>query len=154
MLFHFYGHPLSQTKIVEEVYGMPVNFPSQTGRVIAAQLNKKWKDDNRVLFRSRIKAAYDFQAGVANLNNRVLVKELNSGHPLIIGVGGHAVILTAVDYAEYPNGFIDVIRALVFDPWPGRGPRYLTRQEKMPVWPWGYTFAVTARIEELSSKKR
>ncbi len=147
MIFTYNGHPLAQEKIVSSVFGGYPNRPSGGGRLIAAQLNRPWIDDNNSEFSSTVKAVYDLQEGIIGFDNRVLVDELNSGHPMIIGVGGHTVVLTAVDYMQYPNGMINVVRAVVFDPWPGRGERLLTVQEMVPVYPTGFFFAVTARIK-------
>jgi hypothetical protein len=148
MLFDYYEHPVSQERIVKAVYGIPVNMPARAGVIIARQVNKDWIDDKEESFKSRITAAYDLTEGVFNLDNRVLVNELDSGNPIIIGVGPHAVVLVAVDYVIYPNGLIDVTRATVFDPWPGIGVRRLTPHEMRANYPYGYHFAVTIRIED------
>jgi hypothetical protein len=150
MLFHFYGHPIPQAKIVSSIYGIPVNMPAQAGIVIASRLNRKWQDETGDSFNSRLVAAYDYAAGVYKLDNPILVRELRNQHPIIIGVGPHAVVLIGVEYDQYPNGFINVTRATVFDPWPGVGIRYLNPQEIIAS-PQGYSFAATIRIEELSN---
>lgn len=151
MVFKYYGHPISQEKIVSSVFGLPVNMPAGAGVVIAQQLNRQWQDENGRNFRSHLVAAYDLMEGESSLNNRVLVKELREGHPIIIGVGSHAVVLTGVDYDTYPNGTINVTRAIVFDPWPGIGVRHLTQQEMIPNYPYGYSFAATVRIVDKKS---
>ena len=48
-------------------------------------------------------------------------QDLAENHPLIIGTGGHAVVLTAVTYVQDEWGHSDVTSAIVRDPWPGRG---------------------------------
>ncbi len=148
MLFGYYGHPISQSTIVSSTFGIPVNMPAGAGVIIAQQLNKEWIDKNGRWFRSVLTAAYDYTHAIYNLDNSVLISELNTGHPILIGVGSHAVILTAVDYTQYPNGVINVTKAIVFDPWPGIGVRYLTPTEMYPSYPYGYSFAATIRIQD------
>jgi hypothetical protein len=41
-----------------------------SGRMIAANLNRCWKDDNGRNFRSTLTAAHDAMAGVNAINNR------------------------------------------------------------------------------------
>jgi Papain-like cysteine protease AvrRpt2 len=124
MLFSYYGHPVAQEKIVRSLYGTTVNLPSGTGWNIASRLNRDWMDDNNKPFKSRLTAAYDFDAGVMTLDNAWIVNELDQDRPFIIGTKGHAVVATAVRYQ--PTQFEPVILAIgVFDPWPGRGARWL-----------------------------
>lgn len=51
---------------------------------------------------------------------------------MIYGVGNHAVVLTSVEYQTFP-GFVNITRAGVFDPLPGRGARGLSAAEMVPV---------------------
>jgi len=57
-------------------------------------------------------------------------------------VGGHAVILLKVYYHNSNN----IEKAEVFDPWPGRGYRYLLPAEMVPSAN-GFHFAVIASIQ-------
>lgn len=128
MVFRYYDHPVSQSRIVEAVYGRIINLPSGNGWNIASQLNRDWTDDNGDSFRARLTAAYDYQAGVFAVNNNWIVNQLDQGHPIIIGTAGHAVVGTAIQYYITPTGpFITSIG--VFDPWPGRGARSLSPTE-------------------------
>src|SRR5271165_451496 len=128
MVFDFYGHPVAQERIVSEVYGAPVNMPAGYGIVISQQLNRRWKDDNGDVFRSVLTGAYDHDAGVDTLTNPMLIEELDDDHPIVIGAGTHAMVLTAMQYQQTPYG-PNVTGCGVFDPWPGRGARNLTPQE-------------------------
>src|SRR4051794_26288549 len=42
MVFSYYGHPVSQSRIVSEAYGGIVNVPALTGSVMAQALNRSW----------------------------------------------------------------------------------------------------------------
>ena len=150
MIFSFYGHPVSQARIVTDVYGAPVNMPSGYGALMAALLNRTWKDDNGDRFRSRLTGAYDPAAGVRAVNNNMLVRELDQGHPVLIGTAGHAVVLAMMEYAKAFAGVGQVVRCGVFDPWPGRGARDLVPAEMLPVELGGaLEFIATARVEDL-----
>ncbi|MBV8190396.1 MAG: hypothetical protein JO339_24350, partial [Alphaproteobacteria bacterium] len=56
-------------------------------------------------------------------------RELADDQPLIIGTGGHAMVLTALTYFRDVYGNGQPLSAVVRDPWPGRGRRELSRQE-------------------------
>jgi hypothetical protein len=147
MLFRYYKHPVSQSRIVSEVYGAPVNLPAGAGFIVAQQLNRSWQDDLGGKFRSRLTAAFDADAGVVTLNNARIIDSLRRGRPLIVGAGGHAVVLTAVEYLDTAFG-IQIQRGGVFDPWPGVGPRGLSPAELVPV-PFGsLRFMAEARITD------
>lgn len=146
MIFSFYGHPVSQPRIVSEVYGLPVNMPAPYGGVIANQLNRTWTDDNGDRFRAHLTGVYDADADIDTLQNPILIAELDDDHPVVIGAGGHAMVLTSMQYARTPYG-PNIVRCGVFDPWPGRGARGLTPPEMVPVERGGaLRFAATVRI--------
>ncbi len=132
MVFGYYGRPVGQLRIVSEVYGGVVNMPAGAGIVIAQQLNRPWVDDRGQKFRSTVTAAYDFDAGVMNINNAWMVNELHENRPLVVGAGTHAVVMTAMDYFQTPIG-PNPQGVGVFDPWPGRGARALTPAEVVPM---------------------
>src|SRR5260370_20954326 len=73
MLFNYYKHPVSQSRIVADVYGGIVNMPAGAGFVMAGQLNRPWMDDNRRPFAARLTAAYDFDSRINAVNNNWLV---------------------------------------------------------------------------------
>jgi hypothetical protein len=146
MVFDYYGHRVSQERIVREVYGAPVDMPAGAGIVLAQQLNRAWKDDRGVAFNSRVTAAYDFDARVFNMNNAWLVNELDQGRPVVLGCNSHAVVMTAMTYAPTPAGPSPTAVG-VFDPWPGRGARGLSQQEMVPVYMGGgLRFAASVQV--------
>lgn len=144
MIFDYFGHPLAQEKIVQAQYGRIVNLPAGNGFTMARQLNRDWIDDNGEAFSARLTAAFDPAANVFAMNNLWIVNELDGERPFIIGTQGHAVVVTSITYNPTPQGPY-VIRVGVFDPWPGRGARYLTPNEMTPS-PNGLSFAATAVV--------
>jgi Papain-like cysteine protease AvrRpt2 len=147
MIFSFHGHPVSQERIVKEVYGAVVNMPSGYGALMAALLNRSWTDDNGDRFCSRLTGVYDASAGVGLVNNVMLVRELDQNRPVLVGAAGHAVVLAMMEYTKAFGGIGQVTRCGVFDPWPGRGARDLTRAEMAPLTMGGaLQFIATASI--------
>lgn len=150
MIFAFYGHTVSQDRIVSEVYGAPVNMPSGYGINMARQLNRKWKDDDGNCFRATLTGVYDAQAGVDTLTNADLIRELDNDHPILIGTGGHAMVLTAMQYIGNPSQ-PTITLCGAFDPWPGRGARNLTLAEVVPIGRGGaLAFLATARVKDIT----
>lgn len=145
MVFGCYGHPVGQERIVSEAYGAPYDMPAGSGFVIASALSRSWRDDNGSSFTSSLSAAFDAQAGVDTINAAVIVNALQNGDPLIVGAGGHAMVLTEVIYVPTPAG-PSIISAGVFDPWPGRGPRNLTPIEMTPPPLGSLTFIALANV--------
>jgi hypothetical protein len=132
MIFAYYGRPVSQERIVADVYGGIVNLPAGSGLVIASQLNRNWRDDYGRPFSSRVTAAYDFDARVIALDNATIVRELDRARPMVVGTVNHAVVATAVDYLSTPFG-PNITAVGVFDPFPGIGARALSPAEIVPM---------------------
>lgn len=112
-LFNYYGHPVSQARIVRQAYGGIVNMPASPNLILRA-LNRRWVDDNGVPF--------TVVADVYTVNNVTAANDLQSNHPLIIGTMGHAVLLTALSYYPTSDGPY-IIGGIVRDPWPTRASR-------------------------------
>lgn len=132
MVLSYYQHPVSQARIVADVYGAPENIPAFSGFTIARELNRCWMDDLGVPFQSTVTAAYDTQAGINAITNQQIIAELDRGHPLVIGARTHAMVLTAIEYYQTPLG-PNIVAAGVFDPWPGIGARGLEQDEMVPT---------------------
>jgi hypothetical protein len=149
MIFSYYGDPVAQARIVTDVYGAPENIPAMGGIVIAHELNRCWTDDAGGRFVSQVTGVYDAQAGVYGLTNAQAIAELDAGHPMVLGARTHAVVLTAMQYYETPQGPY-VVAAGVFDPWPGIGARGLQMDELTPASQGGsLLFAATIRVTPL-----
>jgi hypothetical protein len=128
MVFAHHGFQVAQERIVREAYGAAVDMPAVAGWVIAHQLNRPWVDDRGRRFAAQLDAAYDADAGHMGINNDIILSELTSGRPLVMGAGSHAMVLTGLDYFATPMG-LNITGGTVFDPWPGRGLRALHPSE-------------------------
>lgn len=133
MVFSYYGHPVSQARIVMETWGKIRNLPGQPADILR-NLNRPWTDD----------AGEDFtvSSGPGSTNPPTAAQDLANDMPLIIGTQGHAVVLTALTYSTRSYG-VDVDAATVRDPWPGRGRRVLSPSE----W-YGIMFAAQIRVND------
>jgi hypothetical protein len=150
MIFSYYGHPVSQERIVTEVYGSAVNMPAQAGVTMAQQLNRDWVDDFGQPFSAHLTGAYDAAAGVYQLTNSQIVSELDHDRPLLYGNQHHAMVLTAIQYYKTSAG-PEVVAIGVFDPWPGNGAHGLTTEEMTPADSGGaMMFVATATISDVA----
>jgi hypothetical protein len=130
-LFHYYGYDVPQARIVTATFGQLVNAPA-VGPQIAAATNRNWVDDRGRQFAARCEVLWDPGLHVAQPDAAAQsALELAQGHPLIIGAGGHAMVLTAMSFARDAQGNGQPTMAIVRDPWPGRGRRQLAPQEWM-----------------------
>ena len=133
MVFKFFGHVVSQERIVRETYGQLVCWPAFQYQIMAANLNKCWTDDSGRKFRANLTAAYDAQAGVNAMNNAIIVNELLQQRPILYANTHHAMVICAVDYRPSTVGpLIDAV--YVMDPWPP-SPRIhaLSQPEIVPI---------------------
>ncbi|HAS41410.1 MAG TPA: hypothetical protein DCS93_13075 [Microscillaceae bacterium] len=121
MVLRYYGVYVTQEQIVERTFGVKRNgqLPNLTAspEIITANLNK-WGVDNKGQ-KYRVKAVWGQNAPAPN----VLLKEMKANRPVIIGYegpqGGHAVVVTAVGYADTRRGPA-IEEIIVRDPWPSR----------------------------------
>ena len=118
MVFRYYGYEVSQERIVAETFGQVVNMPGTTQQIVTT-LSREWRDDRGRRFQV-----------TAGLVSRVdAAAELAADRPLMVGTLGHAMVLTALEYVKDPWYGDSVTRAIVRDPWPGRGRRELMPEE-------------------------
>lgn len=149
MLFEYYGYSVSQPRIVSEAYGVVANIPANSGVTIAKQVNRVWIDDGKKKFTAKVTGAYDFDAGVKNIDNAWIIRELDNDRPFIVGTISHAMVGTAIAYRRdrFMNVVVDSIG--VFDPWPGIGARGLSVLEATPIYLNGaLRFIATVSVEE------
>jgi papain like cysteine protease AvrRpt2 len=106
-VFKYYGHAVSQRRVVAETYGVVANVPG-TEQAMRGALNRTWTDDSGVQFTVHSDDVYPAQAA----------QELSLRHPLIVTTLGHAMVLTALSYERAPKGSGNVTAAIVRDPWP------------------------------------
>ncbi|MES2780697.1 MAG: papain-like cysteine protease family protein [Bacteroidota bacterium] len=137
-VFSYYGHRISQQRIVAETFGSINNWPGSANTILNA-LNRTWTDDSGRSF---------YVTGVTYSANSITAsQDLAADHPLIIGTNGHAMVLTALTYWAYLNNMnqVWVQNARVRDPWPTNArTRDLTLQE----WQ-GVTFLARIRVQDL-----
>lgn len=141
MVFRYYHHPVSQERIVKEMYGRIENVPAEPWTMLQA-LNRSWVDDNGQRFSSK--------STPGRTNIIAAAQDLANDKPLIIGTLGHAMVLTYLQYrANYlltpfgPQlGPSVITNAVVRDPWPGNGRRSLSPQEWNSI-----NFAVQIRVD-------
>jgi hypothetical protein len=120
MVFTYWGHPVSQRRIVSETWGGLVNMPASPIQIIQ-DLNRSWEDD-----RGR---DFEVAGDVFSANAVTAAQDLANDCPLILGSLGHAMVLTSITYQGNAYGQVQILGAKVRDPWPGRGLRELTLQE-------------------------
>lgn len=126
MIFKYYGHPVPQARVVEEVWGSIVDMPAAPSQILAA-LNRPWRD--------RFGRRFHSVGTTYGANPATAAQDLAANRPLIIGTRRHAMLLTSLQYVRDPFGNASVTRAVVRDPWPSsltiatQGKRVLTAQE-------------------------
>ncbi len=129
MAFRWHGYELAQERIVRAAYGRIVNLPA-FGWTIHRRLAQSWRDDLGSEFRGSSRTLMDFTRGIRpspSIGTRVR-DELEKGYPLIIGTGGHAMLLVAQEAVQRRSSgrVVAVNRIAVLDPWPFRfNPREL-----------------------------
>src|SRR5689334_602140 len=83
MIFAAAGRTVPQEQIVQRVFGGLTCQPAYSGMVMAQVLSSTWTDTNGQQFQSHVGAAYDQMAGVAFINNGIIVSELAANRPLL-----------------------------------------------------------------------
>ncbi|MGX5774868.1 papain-like cysteine protease family protein [Methylorubrum zatmanii] len=136
MICRWYGYPMRQDRIVNDVYGGVVDMPAADGNLTSA-LNHTWTaDDGR---RFRISAeTFSPALGTANVSNERVIDDLSNDRPLLNGSGTHATVVARVDYVQSAGQPPRVMRVHVIDPWPGAAPgpqmaRFLDASEMTPI---------------------
>jgi hypothetical protein len=120
-VFAYYGHSVSQERVVKETFGQIENLPGDPNQILQA-LNRVWIDDNGTSF--------NVSANSLSANQITAIQDLISGNPLIIGSHGHAMVLTAIEYDHDIFNKVAVTNSIVRHPWPNNNsPRSLTISE-------------------------
>ena len=119
MVFKHWGYDVQQPMIVKDAWGDIVNMPG-TPLQILMSLNREWTDDSGKKFTVR---SDSFVLGPGTL-----AQELAANRPPILGILGHAVVLSDIVYSGNNYG-VTVNSANVLDPWPGRGELLLSPTE-------------------------
>lgn len=117
-IFAIKGFEVSQAEIVERVYAEPVCMPA-FGPQIAQAASGSWLSHDGRSFSARADILIDANEGIWRDDaTYIAAEELRADRPLIVGALNHAVLLTALTYAEHGDGSVEVLEAIVRDPWP------------------------------------
>jgi hypothetical protein len=116
MIFQYYGHSVSQERIVQETWGKIENLPGSNQQILS-DLSRDWTDDDDIEFHTSCDAM--------SANPVTAAQDLAGNRPLIVCSLGHAMVLTALTYVLDPSapGGGQVTSATVRDPWPSNGGR-------------------------------
>lgn len=117
-IFAISGHEVPQTEIVGRVYGNPV-CATADGPTIASAVSGAWRGRNGRTFNAQCEVVIDAQYGLWRADAPLLAaRDLEAGRPLILGAGGHAVLLTAMTFGRDAYGNTQVGELVIRDPWP------------------------------------
>lgn len=132
MVFARYGHALSQEFIVRQHFGDPVDR-AVASQVITQLLARPWKDGQGRRFEASARVSRVAERGPAAAYAPIMISELTSQRPLLIGVAGHAMVLVGIDFERLTaTGGVRITGGKVIDPMPGRGVRRLVEEEARP----------------------
>jgi hypothetical protein len=118
-VFRYFGLDIDQAPIVTSLYGAPYNVAAPTSHVIdrltmVALVGK----DGKVFVLRADHLVVNGQIGWA-----AAIRYLAADVPLLIGVNpplggdtGHEMVLTAIQYAIWPNGTVQILDCIVRDP--------------------------------------
>ena len=133
MVFARYGHVLSQEQIVRQHFGLAADRPV-AAQAITQLLTRPWKDGEGRHFEANASVSL-LPARGPKAGWEVMVSELGSQRPLLIGVAGHAMVLVGIDFDRLPaGGGVRITGGKVIDPMPGRGVRRLASDEARPTY--------------------
>lgn len=136
MVCRWYGYPMKQDRIVNEIYGGTVNMPANDENLTKA-LNHTWTADDGRKFKISAET-FSPALGTASISNERIIDDLSNDRPLINGSRTHATVVARVDYIKAAGQPPQVLRAHVIDPWPGAAPgpqmaRFLEMDEMTAV---------------------
>jgi hypothetical protein len=149
VVFATYGHVIQQPRIAKEAYGDIDGVGLDAGFPVTGPLARSWRDDDGVAFKASAERVFDADAQGAKFDQDALIRALSDGDPLILGGGGHPVVLTALAYAQ-GNAPERLVAGFVFDPLPMVGPRALDIGEVVPKSAGGdLRFAARLKLEKI-----
>lgn len=104
MILIYNNDYLSQSDIATKVFGDSYNCTA-SGNQIANAFNG-WHGYTVHSYQSK--------------KSQILIEEISSGHPLIIGLGEHAYLLTHIYYKKASNGLLHPFKAILINPKSGK----------------------------------
>ena len=117
-IFRFHGYRVDQGRIVEKVFGSLIDTPANSPQIVYG-VDGDWESDDGRSFEARAEVLWDtaFSFGRPDAAAQA-AQELATGHPLILGALGHAVVLTGMKYQRDMASNGRVYELTVRDPWP------------------------------------
>jgi hypothetical protein len=117
-LFGYFGHPVSQQRIVA-TYFPPPGITTGPPWVMANALNRAWVDDNGKRFQvaSLITDNYSGPLAPHQVNNAAIINALSNNIPVFYGDATHAMIIVQTDYVLTPMG-PQLVSGGAVDPYP------------------------------------
>lgn len=119
-----HGQALDQRRIVAQLHERRPDLPAW-GRSLADATSRRWLSDDYRWFLCRCDVLWEGAAGERMAAAIIAARALADGDPLILGAGGHAMVLTALTFARDGRGNGQPLAGIVRDPWPGAGRRAL-----------------------------
>lgn len=104
MIMWYNGQYVSQSDIASRVFGNNFNRTA-SGNQIQSSF-EGWRGYTVHSYQSK--------------NARYFIDEISSGHPLIIGIGGHAYLLTHIYYNKVLNGQLHPFKVILINPKSGK----------------------------------
>jgi hypothetical protein len=127
LAFRVQGYDVPQTEFVRRAYGNPDTCKTATGPMMKQAISGAWTDRAGRSFTASFDVLLDYDHGVQNTPDpmQVVRDELEANRLVIAGTLGHAICITAMDYAENQMGQRQLQSLTVRDPWPSSGNRYV-----------------------------
>jgi hypothetical protein len=126
IVFARYGYAVTQSDIVERMYGLSADLGMPT-HFLPAVIEREWVSEGLAL-----KASTHYQVAAPGhtvpASATLLISSLQAGHPLILSSNGHAVVVVGIRY-ERQGHALRFIGGTVIDPLPGVGLRPLQAEE-------------------------
>lgn len=120
MIFGYYNRPVHQERVVRETFGRIVDMPANPLQILSA-VNRPWTDERGKPFRG--------YGEPLRVDPTLAARYMAQEKPLIIGTMGHAMVLTALSWAQDRRGQQQLTGLVVRDPWIGGQRRELSGQE-------------------------
>jgi hypothetical protein len=121
MVFGAHGYDVPQEVFVQQTFGQITDMPGTPVQILNA-LNRSYTDTAGQTFTG--------VGDVMSVSLETIAADLRDRQPLIIGALGHATMLTALAWQQDNLGNVQVLDAVIRDPWPGSpSRRSLTARE-------------------------
>jgi hypothetical protein len=130
-IFATHGYNVPQQRIVQKVFGNPVDEAANAKEILSA-INGRWTSDPNKNFEADGFILWDRVADFERPDAlATAVKELGSGNPLIFANDRHTMVLTSMTYSEDHRGGINVESLTVRDPWPESPARHILAPDEV-----------------------